>query len=197
MILTVTTFVAAMTLLLATPAVATAPTRGLAPAHVGIPSSRAPTAATRYVDGILAMFPTAPARSVQSIRARQTTIEQNLLASESIHGVPMGIMLMVAWAETHVGGDINEGGNWGAPIDPQHRHTAGTPLHAARALRRSYEVCGSWYRAVARFRSGLCRPHNPTHQRYTRTVTYLARRLYLRVGDTIPPTLEEPHTASR
>lgn len=91
----------------------------------------------------------------------------------------------MAFAETHLGCDHNEGGNWGAPIDAQHRHTAGTHMSAVRILSRSYTVCGNWDGAVMRFRTGLCNParqsSNPQVRRwgtrYLRTIKGLVASL--------------------
>lgn len=111
------------------------------------------------------------------IRARATEIAQALEEAEREHGVPPSLMLAVGLLETHCGCAWGENGGWGAPVSPRRRHTAGTHLHAARALRRSREVCGSWEGAVSRFRWGLCRP--PAGRRGYRpaAVLELARRL--------------------
>jgi len=90
-------------------------------------------------------------------RARDSIIADADAAS-SLHDVPVELLLVVGYLETHLGTDAGEGGGWGAPIDRRHRHTAGTAATAARVLRTSFAVCGSWRGAVSRFRSGLCRP---------------------------------------
>lgn len=95
-----------------------------------------------------------------------------------VHGVPPSILLVTGFTETHLGCDSNEGGNWGAPISRLRRHTAGTHLHAANAMRRSHEVCGDWLGAIARFRSGLCRPTQPRYFHAIRSRVLLIRRLH-------------------
>jgi hypothetical protein len=144
-----------------------------------------------YLNALLGSFRLVPARTRQRIEARRDHIEDRAYQSEVQHGVPMGVILPVAWVESHVGTDDGEGGNWGAPISPARRHTAGTPMHAARALAWSYRVCGyDWQRAVARFHSGLCQPHAARHQEYVRTVTRLVRAVYSQVGVPIPEGFE-------
>jgi hypothetical protein len=91
------------------------------------------------------------------IESRRDVIIAAAEAGERDHGVPPVILLVIGFAESHLGCDVGEGGGWGAPISRTRRHTAGTPDHAARALARSYEVCGTWLGAVSRFRCGLCR----------------------------------------
>lgn len=122
------------------------------------------------------------------IESHLTQIANNAAEGERLHGVPAGVMLVVGFMETHLGCDRNEGGNWGAPIDPQHRHTAGTPLQAAHALAVSYQRCGGqdWARAVGRFRSGLCAPSRVEHRIYVHQVGRLVRRLYTTVGQPVP-----------
>jgi hypothetical protein len=75
--------------------------------------------------------------------------------------LPPEILISVGFLETHLGCDIGEGGNWGAPISRYRRHTAGRPIQAAGALMSSYEYCTShgytgWGPAIRRFHTGLC-----------------------------------------
>lgn len=108
------------------------------------------------------------------------------MAAERL-SVPSGLALSVSFHETHVGCDRNEGGGWGAPIDIRHRHTAGTPEHAIRALRRSFEVCHDWEGAVSRFRSGLCHlPRGDRRRGYVRSVLHLAGVIYRAVDGNNP-----------
>lgn len=150
-----------------------------------------------YLNTLLGLFQATPTRNripapvLSSILTRRELIENVAHTSQESLGVPMGVILVVGFSETHLGSDAHEGGNWGAPIDAAHRHTAGAPIQAARVLARSYQVCGNdWQRAVARFRSGLCVPHNPVHQRYVANVTSLVRRMYVRTGDPLPGGFE-------
>lgn len=102
------------------------------------------------------LFNHSPARAC--LIQRQAQIAEILQVSQQAYPeMPMTMLATIGYMETYLGCAANEGGNWGAPIDPQHRHTAGTPLHAARALWRSYEVCNhDWEAAARRFRTGLC-----------------------------------------
>lgn len=104
--------------------------------------------------------------------------------AESI-GVPAAILFSVARRESHFACAPGER-SWGAPIDSRHRHTAGTPMHAARALRRGYDVCGTWSGAVGRFRSGLCRPWQAVHRSYVASVTRDVETIHARTGMPLP-----------
>lgn len=112
---------------------------------------------------ILAIFPYMSGNNRQCIIDRQSRIVEQLReVSEPIEPgapvPPVELTAAVAFAETHLGCDLHEGGNWGAPIDRNHRHTAGTHLSAVRVLSRGFTQCGSWDGAVLRFRTGLCNP---------------------------------------
>lgn len=94
-------------------------------------------------------------------------------------GVPEPLLLAVAFLETHIGVDDNEGNCWGAPIDRRHRNIAGDHNSAARVLVRGWNYCrhvharsyvgrdrvrivraSAWMRAVAFYRCGACQcPH--------------------------------------
>ena len=111
------------------------------------------------ITAILAMFPHMSGNNRACIIAQRDTIAQHLLvAHQTYPELPMVLMAAVAFAETHLGCDAGEGGNWGAPISPARRHVAGTPLQAARALATGIARCGSFDGAVMRFRVGLCQP---------------------------------------
>lgn len=141
--------------------------------------------AALMVTALLRRYPNTPARAC--IEAHQIEIVDHLVAAERL-GVPPGLALAVAFHETHVGCDTNEGGGWGAPIDMRHRHTAGTPEHAVRALRRSFDVCHrGWVEAVSRFRSGLCYlPRDDRRRGYVRSVLQLAGVIYRAVDGSNP-----------
>jgi hypothetical protein len=129
---------------------------------------------------LLTIFPHAPARAC--LVARTDALAAALASAEASRGVPAGLMLAVAFRETWVGCHPHEGGNWGAPRPGANRHLAGTPDDAARAMARSYAVCGSWAGAVGRYRSGLCAPWNPVHRAYVAATLRLAARLYAAAG---------------
>lgn len=135
------------------------------------------TTAYILVSALLNIFPYMSGNNRQCIQAHQETIAMHLTNGLNQFEVPQLVLISVGFSETHLGCDINEGGNWGAPISRFHRHTAGTPNHAAIALRRSYEVCNhSWVGAISRFRCGLCRCRG-TQAGYPIRVQSLMRRL--------------------
>jgi len=103
---------------------------------------------------LLALLHHSPATACMERRAPRIAVQA--AEGEATYGVPAALLLVIGFAETHLGCDHGEGGGWGAPVDPTHRHTAGTHLHAARALASSYRACGNWYGAIVRFRTGLC-----------------------------------------
>lgn len=126
----------------------------------------------------ITLFPHSPAR--QCIYERREHIVEVLDASRAAYpDMPIEVIATVGFLETHLGCARNEGGGWGAPIDIHHRHTAGTPMHAARALWRSYEVCNhDWEAAARRFRTGLC-GNTPIGTRYGRLMVRVSRNLRL------------------
>lgn len=125
-------------------------------------------------------------RATPCLHERAQAIVRMAAVAEQDRGVPAGVLLVVGLLETHCGCDIGEGGGWGAPIDPRHRHTAGTSDTAARILQHSLTACGTWERAIGRFRSGLCAPFNPVHQAYVRRAMGLIRREYATAGVAVP-----------
>lgn len=133
---------------------------------------------------VLIAFPQSPAR--QCLINRGQVVQQAIQDSMRVYpDMPPQLFVAVGFLETHLGCARGEGGNWGAPISPTQRHTAGTPMHAARALWRSYQVCGDWEKAARRFRTGLCNPRHPTNQtigeRYGRLAIQVAARLRIQV----------------
>ena len=134
---------------------------------------------TNLVFALLLLFGGSP--RAECIKRRLPEITTRLEAAETTYGVPRGLLLAVGFLESHLGCAPGSGGCWGAPVSRNARGTAGTSDHAARALARSREVCGTWLGAVSRFRCGLCR--------CPRLVGYepgyaveLAERTYARAG---------------
>ena len=125
---------------------------------------------------ILACFPHFRAR--HEIVRRFDAIAAAAHDASERHGVPPAILISVGFHETHLGVDEPD---WGAPADRRHRHTAGTPDDAARALASGYRACHSWRGAVSRFRSGLCTPP-PFARGYVASVMRLSQRLYARAS---------------
>lgn len=101
--------------------------------------------------------------------------ETSFVSDDPATSPPLDLMASVAFLETHLGCDVNEGGNWGAPVSPSQRHRAGTHMHAARALSNGYIHCGTWEGAVLRFHTGLCNPRTQSSSAAVRTrgVQYL------------------------
>jgi len=125
----------------------------------------------------------------ECIEAHRAQIVAVAEAGEREYGVPAGLSLVTGFFETHLGCAHGEGGNWGAPIDRFHRHTAGTPMHAVRAMAASYRVCGTWVGAVGRFRSGLCHPTNPLHRVAVTMRVRTTRIIYQQAGLPVPEGL--------
>ena len=125
-----------------------------------------------------------PCESVRRITADQSHIDRLGTAAAAQYAVPPAVLMSVGFYETWLGTYPGEGGNWGAPASRFHRHVAGTPADAARALARSFSVCGSWEGAIGRFRSGECTaPHN---RGYVRHVLAMADRLNASAGVSTP-----------
>ena len=125
---------------------------------------------------ILTLFPHMSGNNRPCIERRHERIVQQLRETTAA-GVPAPLMASVAFIETHLGCDRHEGGNWGAPIDRRHRHTAGDHMDAAQALLTGLQRCGTWDGAVSRFRSGLCRTRRTYVLRYVHNVNALVRRI--------------------
>jgi len=136
---------------------------------------RAAAMAAFLLTVLLGLFP--HHRYPACVARRAPQIAAHAESAYADHGVPPAVMLVVGLYESHWGCHPASGGCWGAPVDVRHRFTAGTPGHAARALARSYAVCGTWRGAVSRFRSGLCRPWQVAHRAYVRNVMALVARL--------------------
>jgi hypothetical protein len=137
---------------------------------------------------LLAVLPPIPHPQRERIHQQREAIVAMAAASSARFRVPPSVLLVVAFMETHLGTDDGEGGGWGAPIDPQHPHRAGTSDHAARILARGRRVCGSWHGAVSWFRSGQCSPP-PFAETYVQRGVRLIERLHLRTGLPVPEHL--------
>jgi hypothetical protein len=137
---------------------------------------------------LIGVLPPIPHPQRERIRDRTEAIVAMATASSARYRVPPSVLLVVAFMETHLGTDDGEGGGWGAPIDAQHPHQAGTSDHAARILARGRKVCGSWRGALSWFRSGQCLP--PPHaETYVRNGMRLIERIHGRTGLLLPEHL--------
>ena len=124
--------------------------------------------------------------------AREADVVADAETAVMATGVPAGLLLVVGVLESHLGCDPASGGSWGAPIDPQHRRTAGTPTHTARALATSFRVCGSWVGALHRFRCGLCVCRRPLVGYTPAQALSLAERMYASAGQDLPLSWRKP-----
>lgn len=145
-----------------------------------------PTVAATYLAALLALYPHGLYR--QRILAARESISQRLSDAENTLGVPVPVLLAVAWNESHLGFAPGSGGCWGAPINAAHRLTAGTSVHAARVLARGRTYCrGSWRGAIGFFRSGVC--SGGVHADYVARVSTLAHRLTTATNTPLPAGL--------
>ena len=135
---------------------------------------------------LLNALPTLSDQVSPCVHQHRAEIAAHADAAWTTYGVPPAVILVVALFETHWGCDRRSGGGWGAPINATHRHIAGTPDRAARILRRSFDVCGSWEGAVSMFRMGLCVPPEERHVRYVATVMRWAERVQTRAHRALP-----------
>jgi hypothetical protein len=110
--------------------------------------------ATTLLFALLALRPHSPAR--HCIDARHDVIVAQATAVSERYGVPVAVLLVTAFNETHIGCDRGEGGGWGAPASRTRRHVAGTPDNHASALALGYRRCHTWEAAIAHYRTGLC-----------------------------------------
>lgn len=105
---------------------------------------------------LLALLPVPAARRA-CIVERRAAIEHDADAASAATGVPVAVILAVAYLETHIGCAPRSGGCWGAPISPSRRGTAGRAIHSATALAWGYRACGDALGAVSHYRCGRCR----------------------------------------
>ena len=125
---------------------------------------------------ILGIFPFMNGNNRACIVEHQARIAEQLEETAAM-GVPILFMAAVAFKETHFGCARGSGGGWGAPADRHHRHTAGTHRDAAQSLLTGMTVCGSWERAVMRFRTGNCAETRGPGPSYVTGVINLGARI--------------------
>lgn len=129
---------------------------------------------------LLVLRPHSPAQSC--IDRRHDEIVEMATRSSTAYQVPVALLLVVGFNETHLGCDAGEGGGWGAPIDAEHRQTAGTSDSAASALALGHRECRTWLGAVSHFRCGRCSTCPAAQPGYTargalRRVRQIERRM--------------------
>lgn len=138
------------------------------------------------LSALLALY---PGPNSEAIERNRVFIADQLVAAETI-GVPPSLMIAVGFLETHLGTDYGEGGNWGAPAPGPDRSIAGTPQHAARALVRSFHVCGDrWQGGISRYRCGRCACGRSLVGYTTGYALHLAARLHEQTGLPLPANL--------
>jgi hypothetical protein len=140
------------------------------------------TAAAAWLAALLLAVPV-PAAERACIVARRETIAATADAAAAAHGVPVALLLSVAYLESHLGCSRGSGGCWGAPISRTRRGVAGGADRAASALALGYRRCGGTPEgAVASFRWGLCRVPAGAHGYGPADVLRFAARVAARVA---------------
>ena len=124
-----------------------------------------------------------PAAERACIVARREAIASTATAAAAAHGVPVALLLSVAYLESHLGCSAHSGGCWGAPISRARRGVAGGPDRAASALALGYRRCGGTPEgAVASFRWGRCSVPVGAHGYGPADVMAFAARVAARVA---------------
>lgn len=154
-----------------------------------------------FLAALLAIMPRVPEPMRGCIDRRRHEIVQQIHFAALAQGVPPAVLLVVGMLESHYGCARNSGGCWGAPVDPTHRLTAGTPHHAAVALATSFRVCRTWQGAISRFRCGLCQCPARAGRGYSpEYAARLVEQVHSRAGWALPPGAmrrrRDPHDRS-
>ena len=136
------------------------------------------------VIAILALFPHMSGNNRRCIETQQDRIVQQLREVSQPYepGAPVPpteLTAAVAFVDV-------------APIDAQHRHTAGTHMNAVRALSRGYQRCGDWDGAIMRFRTGLCNPRRSPSERVRQQGAHYLRVIH-RIVERVRRHAEEVH----
>jgi hypothetical protein len=140
------------------------------------------TAAAAWLAALL-LAVRVPVAERACIVARRETIAASADAAAAAHGVPVALLLSVAYLESHLGCSPRSGGCWGAPISRARRGVAGGADRAASALALGYRRCGGTPEgAVSSFRWGRCRVPSGAHGYGPADVLRLAARVAARVA---------------
>jgi hypothetical protein len=126
-----------------------------------------------------------PGRVRARIDAHREQIATDATNASAATGVPVGLLLVTGQFESHLGQESDSGGSWGSPVSRFRRHVAGGAWHTARDLAASLRVCGTYERALYRYRSGRCAPHRIRGYQVA-TVMWTVRRIYERAGLVVP-----------
>jgi hypothetical protein len=97
-----------------------------------------------------------PQNIARCLERRHDRIIAQADAAAEAHQVPVTILLVTAFLETHIGCDRGEGDGWGAPAHASTPHVAGTADNAASSLALGFRTCHTWLSAVRNYRRGLC-----------------------------------------
>lgn len=108
---------------------------------------------------LLALLPVPAARRT-CINARRESIIARADEAARVHRVPVAVLLVIAYLESHIGCAPRSGGCWGAPISPTRRDVAGGAAQSAAALAWGYRACTTTLGAISHYRCGRCTcPH--------------------------------------
>ena len=140
------------------------------------------TTASAWITALLLAYPSAAHRVCIQHQRQQIAADAEEAAHR--HGIPVAMLMSVAFLESHLGCNPRSGGCWGAPIDRDHRHTAGRAEQTASALALGVRRCGTDERAINHFRWGTCRRTRRAHGYGPESVFRVAERVarYMTVG---------------
>ena len=110
---------------------------------------------------LLAIVPRVPQPQRDRIAMQRDTIATQAADVAERFAVPVVLILVSAFEESHWGTDSLEH-SWGAPRDAAHRHIAGGPAQNASSLAMGFRMCHTWLGAMGMFRAGSCRRCGPS-----------------------------------
>jgi hypothetical protein len=125
---------------------------------------------------LMTLFPHMPRTERRCIERSAESIVQRINDAEQNQHVPAGIILVVAFYESHIGCTHRRVTNWGTLIVRRGRHYNGTSSNAAVSLETGFRVCRNWEGAINLFRCGYC-SCDPS-----RLIGYTPRRAILRIA---------------
>ena len=99
----------------------------------------------------------------QCIDEHQQTIAASAEGAARNFDVPVQLLLVQGFLESHWGCDPRSNGSWGSQIENGRRHTDDGPRRAARDLAHSYQFCGTWEGAISRLSHPAKAPQRHLH----------------------------------